>query len=145
MSLPVKLVIWIWLVVLLLVAWHLTASPANAHATAAAEGIPPYVYQSGCCGRGDCRQIPVENVTLLSGGYRFTAPQPDWPDQVYVVMEGDKKLRDSSDGKYWACFYMGGKECLETGNNGTQYPPCIRYAPKGKPWQLRCFFRPVNA
>lgn len=123
---------------------------AYPHQMAAAEGIPEYVYQSGCCGKGDCFELPLENVSLTENGYEFIAPQPDHPNEKYTVSEDEygKKLRDSSDGKYWACFYMPGFSCArydESGGDSHYGRGCLEFSKVKDPWKLRCFFRPVNA
>jgi hypothetical protein len=151
MSIHAKILLIIWTIVVILLGGLLLTRPLSAHPTweeAAADGMPDYVFQSGCCGKGDCFQIPIENVNLIEDGYVFTAPQPDHPDEKYTVMEEEygKKLRDSSDGRYWACFYIPGKECLEYGQgNGHYGGGCLKYSEKRGAWKLRCFFRPVNA
>jgi hypothetical protein len=133
MTAQARVAIWIWLIALLLGAWVFSAVAAHAHATAAAEGIPDYVYTSGCCNKNDCFEVPNENVGLLiDGGYALTVPDMA-PNAGQVLRVEKDKVRDSGDGKYWACF-NNYRECDRTGKN------C-----KPKPWTLRCFFRPVNA
>lgn len=135
-------ILWTWFVVLVLIGLAITFAPARAHEAAASEGIPEYVYKGmGCCGAGDCHNIPVENVALIEGGYSFRAPQPFYEDMQYTIAEGDPKMRDSSDGKYWACFY---KPSLCKSYAG-MYGGCKEYYARPPVWELRCFFRPVNA
>lgn len=148
MSFPVKVVIGIWLIALVLIGWHITA---HAHETAAAEGIPDYVYLSGCCNKNDCRLISTDAVQLTYQGYAFKLEQ--LPNDLYTVKE--EEAQDSSDGRYWGCFYIPtvctayGPE--RTGQYGEKYAPCIKWKDDtSKRWDLRsngkkkCFWRPAN-
>ena len=148
-------ILWAWLIALVLIGLAITFAPARAHETAQAEGIPDYVYLSGCCNKNDCRMIKAEAVQFTEEGYAFKLEQR--PDDIYTVKE--EESYDSSDGRYWGCFviptycaHWGPEKEYNTMYGTSRSRSCIQYKDDtSKPWQLRerqgkkCFWKPVNA
>lgn len=146
---------WIILFIFVAAALLLLAVGARAHETAAAEGIPDYVYLSGCCNKNDCKMIKFEAVEMTAEGYRFEVEQR--PGHKFEVKE--EEAHDSSDGRYWACFIItsycavyGPEKLYHSQYGSSLYRPCLKYIDHPtKPWELRaqgkkkCFWRPVNA
>ncbi len=154
MSLMHKIVLAIWVTALVLGAWLLVAaSGVKAHETAAAEGIPEYVYLSGCCSKNDCKMIKFEAIRFTEKGYEF---ELEGSDQTFTVKE--EESQDSPDGRFWACMIMPtycahwGPEMQYDGPmGGSKYRKCLEYKTKAGEWSVRsrgdkkCFWKPVNA
>lgn len=89
--------------------------PVMAH-----EAPSGWAYDRGCCGDQDCHPYPDDQVTLIPGGYRMADGE--------VVMEGDKRLHWSPDGRYHRCDYhaLASQEITEG-------------------HKARCFYRPMNS
>ena len=82
----------------------------------------------GCCGVGDCHKLDYGAVLKTAKGFEFASPDPvNSRAKSFFVADEDAML--SEDGNYWVCFkrYTGQ-------TNGVW-----------NPWEVRCFFYPVNS
>lgn len=82
-------------------------------------------YAPDCCGGHDCKPLDDTEVKELAGG---------WDTPIGIIAYGDKRVRDSLDGRYHIC----------TGFRAAALPQPGLYSTRPLVMQpfLRCFYRP---
>jgi|SRR6266566_1426019 len=65
-----------------------------------------------CCGKGDCVEVPGDNVFITTGGYRFILKLIDGQGYTSEIVPYNE-TQPSPDGKFWRCRRAdGSRRCV---------------------------------